>query len=59
MHNKPDLLEWQILWIAENIPKGSMISDLWVLLDDRRMEVGIEIVYEMDGLEKYKQGFMN
>lgn len=58
-HRKPDLLEWQILWIRENIPQGSLISGVCVFLSERGQEVGIEIEYEYEGLERVQQGFMN
>ena len=59
IHRKPDLLEWQILWIAEHIPREALISGVCVFLSDLGEEVGIEIEYEIEGLERVSQGFMN
>lgn len=55
-----DLLDWQILWISENVPRGAMIAELFrVYLDDINMEVGIEIMYDFDGKTHSRMGLLH
>jgi len=57
---KIDLLDWQILWIGENVPKGAMIGSLFRLYrDDLNMEVGIEIMYEHEGQTFQQLGLLH
>lgn len=45
-----DLLDWQIDWIETYVPEEALIHSLFrVYKDDFNMEVGIEIMYEVDG----------
>ena len=57
--HEPDLLDWQIMWIGDNIPYGADICAVSVFLSERGQEVGIEIEYKDEGCERVAQGFIN
>ena len=58
--NAIDLLDWQICWIEDHVPPGSVIHSLFrVYKDDFNMEVGIEIVYEYCGMTYQQMGTLH